>query len=219
MSADRGEAAADGRATAIEHRRRARGLRPPRRAVSSPSSACSCVSDLHLEKGSSFARRGMLLPPYDTAATLLRLQAVIDRVSTRRSSSASATAFTTARARRACPSRFATDLAALMAGRDWFWVAGNHDPRRAGRPARRDGARARRRRAGLPPRAVARRARQARSPATSIPARASCSAAARCAAAASPPTAAHDHAGLRRLYRLAQRARPRLCRPVPRATG
>ena len=28
------------------------------------------VSDLHLEKGSSFAARGMLLPPYDTAATL-----------------------------------------------------------------------------------------------------------------------------------------------------
>ena len=27
------------------------------------------VSDLHLEKGSSFATRGVLLPPYDTAAT------------------------------------------------------------------------------------------------------------------------------------------------------
>ena len=28
------------------------------------------VSDLHLEKGSSYARRGVLLPPYDTLATL-----------------------------------------------------------------------------------------------------------------------------------------------------
>ena len=28
------------------------------------------VSDLHLEKGSSFAVRGILLPPFDTAATL-----------------------------------------------------------------------------------------------------------------------------------------------------
>src|SRR5205809_180323 len=28
------------------------------------------VSDLHLEKGSSFAARGVLLPPYDTVATL-----------------------------------------------------------------------------------------------------------------------------------------------------
>src|SRR5438552_17165585 len=35
------------------------------------------VSDLHLEKGSSFARRGALIPPYDTGATLLQLQAVI----------------------------------------------------------------------------------------------------------------------------------------------
>ena len=31
------------------------------------------VSDLHLEKGSSFAMRGVLLPPYDTLATLSRL--------------------------------------------------------------------------------------------------------------------------------------------------
>ena len=31
------------------------------------------VSDLHLEKGSSFAMRGVLLPPYDTVATLDRL--------------------------------------------------------------------------------------------------------------------------------------------------
>ena len=37
------------------------------------------VSDLHLEKGSSFAARGVLLPPYDTAATLARLAAVIAR--------------------------------------------------------------------------------------------------------------------------------------------
>ena len=33
------------------------------------------VADLHLEKGSTFAARGVLLPPYDTAATLARLGA------------------------------------------------------------------------------------------------------------------------------------------------
>src|SRR5271169_679940 len=37
------------------------------------------VSDLHLEKGSSFAARGVLLPPYDTIATLSRLAAVMTR--------------------------------------------------------------------------------------------------------------------------------------------
>ena len=31
------------------------------------------AGDLHLEKGSAFAARGQLLPPYDTAATLDRL--------------------------------------------------------------------------------------------------------------------------------------------------
>src|SRR5205809_7617538 len=42
------------------------------------------VSDLHLEKGSSFAARGVLLPPYDTVATLSRLAAVIARHDPRR---------------------------------------------------------------------------------------------------------------------------------------
>ncbi len=42
------------------------------------------VSDLHLEKGSSFAARGVLLPPYDSAATLARLAAAIARCNPRR---------------------------------------------------------------------------------------------------------------------------------------
>src|ERR1700681_392041 len=37
------------------------------------------VSDLHLEKGSSFAARGVLLPPYDTAVTVSVLGAVVAR--------------------------------------------------------------------------------------------------------------------------------------------
>ncbi len=35
------------------------------------------VADLHLEKGSSFAVGGVMLPPYDTIATLERLAAAI----------------------------------------------------------------------------------------------------------------------------------------------
>ena len=38
------------------------------------------VADLHLEKGSSFARHGRLLPPYDTRETLARLARLIDRL-------------------------------------------------------------------------------------------------------------------------------------------
>ena len=36
------------------------------------------VADLHLEKGSAFAARGVLLPPYDTTATLARLAKLIE---------------------------------------------------------------------------------------------------------------------------------------------
>ena len=35
-----------------------------------PDESLLVVADLHLEKGSAFAARGVLLPPYDTAATL-----------------------------------------------------------------------------------------------------------------------------------------------------
>lgn len=35
------------------------------------------VADLHLEKGSSYAARGQMLPPYDTRETLKRLAAEI----------------------------------------------------------------------------------------------------------------------------------------------
>ena len=36
------------------------------------------AADLHLEKGSAFAARGQMLPPYDSRATLDRLEAEID---------------------------------------------------------------------------------------------------------------------------------------------
>ena len=37
------------------------------------------VADLHLEKFSSFARRGQMLPPYDTGLTLKRLERDLDQ--------------------------------------------------------------------------------------------------------------------------------------------
>src|SRR5262245_66476591 len=38
------------------------------------------VSDLHLEKGSSYAAAGQMLPPYDTRATLKRIVALVDEL-------------------------------------------------------------------------------------------------------------------------------------------
>ncbi len=92
-----------------------------------PDQRLLCVADLHFEKGSSFARHGRFLPPYDTRASLSRLQQVI-----------------------VCyepcvviclgdnfhdgdgPGRLIEDdrraLLGLQRGRDWIWIAGNHDP-------------------------------------------------------------------------------------------
>ena len=116
-SAGEGELALAGAALVID----------PAGALYWPEQGVLVVSDLHLEKGSSFARRGMLLPPYDTAATLARLAQLIARYAPR---------FVIALgdsfhdgdgpARLAPPDR--TALAALQRGRDWLWIAGNHDP-------------------------------------------------------------------------------------------
>ena len=85
------------------------------------------VSDLHLEKGSSYAMRGVLLPPWDTIATLGRLGAVLARHDPR-VVIALGDSFhdRTAHERLSAADRGA--LAAMQARRDWIWISGNHDP-------------------------------------------------------------------------------------------
>lgn len=85
------------------------------------------VSDLHLEKGSSFARRGQLIPPYDSAATLALLAAVVAEYNPAMVVSLGDSFHDTQGAERLHP-LFREQLEAMMAGRDWFWIAGNHDP-------------------------------------------------------------------------------------------
>jgi DNA ligase-associated metallophosphoesterase len=85
------------------------------------------VSDLHLEKGSSFAQRGVLLPPYDTAATLARLSAVIARHDPRTVISLGDSFHDPEAHERLSPANRDT-LTALQARRDWIWISGNHDP-------------------------------------------------------------------------------------------
>ena len=85
------------------------------------------VSDLHLEKGSSFAARGVLLPPYDTAATLSRLAAVVAHYDPR-GVIALGDSFHVRNAHGRLAPADRDAIAALQARRDWIWVAGNHDP-------------------------------------------------------------------------------------------
>ena len=56
------------------------------------------VADLHLEKGSAYAARGQMLPPYDTRETLRRLAAEVARAGAARHRLPAATPSTTARA-------------------------------------------------------------------------------------------------------------------------
>src|SRR6185503_12335082 len=92
-----------------------------------PEQNLLAVADLHLEKGSSFAARGQLLPPYDSAATLARLGGLIARYMPR-----VVVALGDSFHDGGGPARLAdTDratLRSLQCGRDWIWIVGNHDP-------------------------------------------------------------------------------------------
>ena len=85
------------------------------------------VADLHLEKGSSFARRGLMLPPYDTAATLAKLAAVVARTRPRLVVALGDSFHDRAGAARMGEAD-RDALRALQAGREWVWLTGNHDP-------------------------------------------------------------------------------------------
>jgi DNA ligase-associated metallophosphoesterase len=92
-----------------------------------PEEQLLVVSDLHLEKGSSFAARGMLLPPYDTASTLERLAGILSRHAVRVVVALGDNFHDgNGPARLAAMDRAA--LFELQRGRDWIWIAGNHDP-------------------------------------------------------------------------------------------
>jgi uncharacterized protein len=92
-----------------------------------PEEGALIVADLHLEKGSSFARRGMLLPPYDTATTLALLGRVVAHHAPRLVIALGDSFHDGGGPARVMPQDRAA-LAGLQRGRDWVWVAGNHDP-------------------------------------------------------------------------------------------
>lgn len=102
-------------------------LLDPRGALHLPDFGVLVVSDLHLEKGSAAARQGRLLPPYDSLATLDLLAAVIATHRPRIVVSLGDSFHDGGGAGRLpLPCRERLEL--LMAGREWVWVAGNHDP-------------------------------------------------------------------------------------------
>lgn len=92
-----------------------------------PEERVLVIADLHLEKGSSFARRGVLLPPYDTAESLARMAGVIARFAPR-AVIALGDSFHDKKGSTRIASADRSALVELQRGRDWIWIAGNHDP-------------------------------------------------------------------------------------------
>ncbi|MEO0982065.1 MAG: ligase-associated DNA damage response endonuclease PdeM [Pseudomonadota bacterium] len=85
------------------------------------------VSDLHLEKGSAYAARGQLLPPYDTSATLSIVEGLMERLAPETIVSLGDSFHDGAAETRLSPDD-AARVRALTAATDWIWVEGNHDP-------------------------------------------------------------------------------------------
>jgi uncharacterized protein len=85
------------------------------------------VADLHFEKGSAYAKRGTLLPPYDSRATLDALANVLKRYNPKRVICLGDSFHDDEG-----PVRLADVdrkiLSDLAEARDWIWIAGNHDP-------------------------------------------------------------------------------------------
>jgi DNA ligase-associated metallophosphoesterase len=92
-----------------------------------PDFSALIVADLHFEKGSSLARRGVHLPPYDTRETLAQLEAAIAHVAPKRLILLG-DSFHDRRARERIAPDDVARLMALTARIDILWIAGNHDP-------------------------------------------------------------------------------------------
>ncbi len=92
-----------------------------------PATGVMVVSDLHLEKGTAFARRGMLLPPWDTQATLDRLALLLRRWQPRIVVALGDSFHDQGGAARLPPAELAR-LHAMTRAHRFVWVLGNHDP-------------------------------------------------------------------------------------------
>lgn len=99
----------------------------PAGALHWPATDMLIVSDLHLEKGSAFARRGMLLPPWDTHATLDRLTLLLRRYQPQ-VVVALGDSFHDPEGAARLPAGEIARLNAMTQAHRFIWVQGNHDP-------------------------------------------------------------------------------------------
>jgi uncharacterized protein len=97
-------------------------------ALYAPDYRALLVADLHFEKGSSAARRGVHLPPYDTRSTLTALMGAVERHRPER-----LLALGDSFHDRAGPDRLdeadRAAIAKLGNAVEVMWITGNHDPK------------------------------------------------------------------------------------------
>jgi len=99
----------------------------PQGALYWPEESTLIVADLHLEKATALASRQVFLPPYDSAATLSALAKLCGEIEPKRVI-ALGDSFHDGEAPGRLAQQDAAAIAALQRGRDWIWIAGNHDP-------------------------------------------------------------------------------------------
>ncbi|MFA6218745.1 MAG: ligase-associated DNA damage response endonuclease PdeM [Erythrobacter sp.] len=97
------------------------------RALYWPREQALLVADLHLEKGSFYARHGQPIPPYDTRETLARVALAIRETGARRVITLGDN-FHDSDGSARLEDHAAGMLDALTRAVDWVWISGNHDP-------------------------------------------------------------------------------------------
>lgn len=91
-----------------------------------PRERALLVADLHLEKGSWYAKQGQMLPPYDSRETLERVADAIKATDARRVITLGDNFHDDAGTSRLDP--YASGmLESLTRALDWVWITGNHD--------------------------------------------------------------------------------------------
>lgn len=95
-------------------------------ALWAPEHESLLVADLHFEKASAFAARGVHLPPYDTRSTLMALTSAIRRFQPRRIISLG-DSFHDDNARQRMDVECIAQIRALTQAHEFVWITGNHD--------------------------------------------------------------------------------------------
>ncbi|MBB4099564.1 ligase-associated DNA damage response endonuclease PdeM [Sphingomonas kyeonggiensis] len=98
----------------------------PEGALYWPAREALLVADLHFEKGSWFAQRGQMLPPYDSIATLQAVAALAERTRARELWCLG-DSFHDSEGCERLPGDARALLTDLTARLDWRWITGNHD--------------------------------------------------------------------------------------------